>query len=107
MCSWAHFSQRATWPPSAAVGEPRLTECFPQFRDLILKGRFRDPAIYELCKDYDALIEARDAENSWAELDETVRERLVELLRLIWELEKEALIRLRRYEQREHGRNSK
>jgi len=76
--------------------EPRIVERLPSHRERILRGCFRDAAIAELCRDYDALLVAIEAEQPDADSGAPAERRKHDLLDLACDLEKELLDRLDR-----------
>jgi hypothetical protein len=76
------------------VVEPRIVERLPGHRERILRACFRDAAIAELCRDYDALLEAIEVERPDPDPGAHQDRRKHELLDLACDLEKELLDRL-------------
>ena len=88
--------------------EPRITARFPEYRERILQARFRDVRVDELCRDYDAVLDAletEDAGEAAAVQRARNRQQLLrqELLQLARELEQEMLAWLAS-EEREKGK---
>jgi hypothetical protein len=74
--------------------EPHIVDRFPGHRDRILRKCFQDAAVAELCRDYDCLIEALEAEKPWQNTTSQASETREELLQLAKALEQELLDRL-------------
>lgn len=83
--------------------EPRITARFPEYRERILRARFRDARVDELCRDYDAVLEALEAEDAGEAAARQRARNREELLQLARKLEQEMLERLASVE-REKGR---
>lgn len=84
--------------------EPRIIERFPSYRERILRARFCDDVLDELCRDYDSVLEALEGEgvNETAALRQARTRK--ELLQLARDLEQEVLARLASYEEQEKGK---
>jgi len=78
---------------------PRIVERFPSHREQILRARFRDAAIAELCRDYDTLVEALEEEAMTKKIAEPTNTHQGELRSLMEDLEKELFERMSRIEQ--------
>ena len=76
--------------------EPRIVERLPSHRERILRACFRDAAVAELCRDYDAVLTAIEAEQSGADSNTRTERRKRDLQDLMCNLEKELLDRLAR-----------
>jgi hypothetical protein len=76
------------------VIEPCIVNRFPGYREHILRKCFQDVAVAELCRDYDALIEALQAEESRQSFANNTSGTRQELLALANALEKELMDRL-------------
>ncbi len=83
--------------------EPRITARFPEYREQILRARFRDVRVDELCRDYDAVLEALEAEGADEAAARHRARNRQQLLQLVRELEQEMLERLASAE-REKGK---
>ena len=73
---------------------PRLIERYPAYRDKALKQRFQDKLLDELCRDYDRVARALEAQKPGSETNCTTINRRQELLGLARKLEHEYLERL-------------
>ena len=76
--------------------EPRIVERLPSHRERILRACFRDAAVAELCRDYDAVLTAIEAEQAVADSNVRAERRKRDLQGLMCNLEKELLDRLER-----------
>lgn len=74
--------------------EPHIVERFPGYRDRILRKCFQDAAVAELCRDYDCLIEALEAEKPRQGKIGQANDVRQELLQLANALEQELLDRI-------------
>jgi hypothetical protein len=75
---------------------PRFVQRFPEYGKNIIKLRFRDSAVNELCRDYDDVVSALACEDSLKADGFRSRESFNDLLILRTELEREMLQRLSR-----------
>lgn len=75
-----------------SASEPSIVERLPRYRTRILELQRSDPAIQELCEDYDRVIEALAVERTDHGASDEADYR--ELARLARELEEEILARL-------------
>jgi hypothetical protein len=75
-------------------GYPRLIERFPAYREEVLRRRFQDEFIDELCRDYDRVIGLLDADQQQSESGLTDCKQRQELQALARKLEHEFLERL-------------
>ena len=74
--------------------EPRIIERFPEYRERILQERSRGVIVDELCRDYDAILEALEAENAGEIIAHRRARTHQQLLQLARALEQEMLTRL-------------
>ena len=77
---------------------PRIVERFPCHSERILRARFRDAAVAELCRDYDSLVEALEDEAMAKTTVEPSNTHQVEIQSLMESLEKELFERMSRLE---------
>ena len=75
-------------------GYPRLIERFPAYREEVLRRRFQDELIDELCRDYDRVVGMLDANQQQSETAMTDCKQRQELQALARKLEHEFLERL-------------
>ena len=87
---------------SVALCYPRLIERFPAYRDEVLRWRFRDALIDELCRDYDCVVKAIDAGGQRSEFAGAGNDERRELQALARKLEHEFLERLAAHAASEH-----
>jgi hypothetical protein len=76
---------------------PKIVERFPKYRDEILRARFVDPALDEICRDYDRVSEALEQEEARRKGGDKSGNDYQELARLARELEHEVLSRIATY----------
>jgi hypothetical protein len=75
-------------------GYPRLIERFPAYREEVLRRRFQDELIDELCRDYDRVLSMLDAGQQESGTSRPDTQQRQELQALARKLEHEFLERL-------------
>ena len=80
---------------------PRIVDRFPNHSERILRARFRDAAVAELCRDYDTLVETLEALAMTKTTVEPSNTGQVEIQSLMESLEKELFERMSRLEKSE------
>ena len=83
-------------------GYPRLIERFPAYRDEALRRRFQDDLLDELCRDYDRVMAALEAQEPELDTTATTSNERQDLQALARQLEQEFLERLANYAASEH-----
>ena len=76
---------------------PRIAERFPRHRDEILRARFVDPELNEVCQHYDEVVDALEQEKAHKLTGEDSEDTCRELMRLSRDLERELLTRLAKH----------